>query len=176
MKKIIYRKRCFLRPMLTIFFFIFSYCFSIPVVFAESSCVLKMGWEPWKPYQYIDENKQLTGLDIDLIRAIVKNMGCEVQLEKTPWRRQLFEAEYGRMHLVASASMTEERKKWAYFSESYREHKRVLFVLKGTVNRYQFESLKDIIGTDFNLGVVRGVYQGEEFARLINSPQFKKQV
>ena len=45
-----------------------------PVVTAEeASRVLKGGWYPWDPYQYLlakQDVKRLTGLDIQLVRAV----------------------------------------------------------------------------------------------------------
>ena len=32
---------------------------------------LSMGWEDWQPYQYMDSNQVVTGLDIELMQAIL---------------------------------------------------------------------------------------------------------
>ena len=176
MQKRIHRKCRFQCFRLLLFFMIFSYCHVVSSVSAEPDCVLKMGWEPWKPYQYIDENMMLNGLDIEIIEAVVNNIGCRLEKKKVPWKRLLIEAETGRIDLVAGASMTEDRKKWAYFSQPYREETRVLFVLKGTSGIYKFNSLSDIIGTRFELGVNRGAYNGEMFERLMENPEFSEHV
>ena len=160
---------------LTLFLGIAAWWFAVPNIFAESSCLLRMGWEQWKPYQYIDENNQLTGVDIELVGAIVTNMGCDIEFVELPWKRHLVEVEKGKTDIAAGASMTAERQEWAYFTQAYREETRVLFVLKGTSETYQLNSLADIIGT-FRLGVNSGAYNGEEFAQLIEQAEFKKHV
>ena len=52
------------------------------------------GWEPWEPYQY-QQGDQITGLDIDLVRAVVTNMGCEIAFKEMRWTRLLSEVEKG---------------------------------------------------------------------------------
>ena len=39
----------------------------------EAPCVLKMGWDPWEPYQYEIADGQVFGLDVDLLTAVVRN-------------------------------------------------------------------------------------------------------
>jgi len=176
MKKTINFKHRFTLLIFTIFLFLFSYWIFTPLFSAEPTCTLKMGWEPWKPYQYIDENKHLTGLDIELIGEVVKNMKCEIKFIERPWTRLILEAETGEMDLVAGASMVENRKKWAHFSDAYRHETRVLFVRKGESEKFKFKSLQDIIGTKFQFGVTRGAYNGKEYDRLIKNPEFKKHI
>jgi polar amino acid transport system substrate-binding protein len=66
-----------------LFFLLAGSSFS-QAVHAASSCILKVGWEPWEPFQYLDSSNHLTGLDVDMIRAIVQNMGCEPRFSRGP--------------------------------------------------------------------------------------------
>mgnify|MGYP000229219900 CR=1 FL=1 len=155
---------------------LYIFCFYTQASFAEPSCELKMGWEPWEPYQFLNKDKQLTGLDIELIGAVVKEMGCKIQFKQKPWKRLLVEAKNGSMDIVAGASKTEERQKWAYFTDIYREETRVLFTLNGTSKQYPFKLLKDFIGTGFIIGVNRGAFNGDEFDQLMQKKDFKKMI
>jgi len=139
-------------------------------------CKLNVGWDSWKPYQYINENNELKGFDIELITAVLNNMGCKLNLDQMPWKRLLREVKNGRIDIAAGVTITAERKQWGYFSKHYREETRVLFVLAESFEKYKLNSLKDIIDSDFQLGVNRGAHNGEYFETLMNDPKFRKHV
>ena len=145
---------------------------------AQNTKKLLIGWDPWEPYQYEDNNGNVTGLDIDLVSAILKNMNYFVSFtfEKMPWKRHLNEVEKGTVDIALGACKIAEREEYAYFSKPYRPESVVLYIRKEDINKYSFTNLSDIIGTSFNLGVTRGYYYGEDFDKLINNPDFIKQI
>lgn len=134
---------------------------------------LSMGWEAWEPYQYRNESGVVTGLDIELCQAIVKNAGLNLELKERPWARHLKEVEEGKIDLAAGASKTPERDKYANFSNSYRTESAVLFIRKSDVGKYKFKSLLDITGK-FQIGSERGYFYGKEFSSLYKKADFKK--
>jgi len=146
---------------------------SVNVAFSQE---LSLGWEDWQPYQYKDSNETVTGLDIELVQAIVKNIDHELTLVELPWKRHLNNVKQGRTDLAASASKTPEREEYAFFSDPYRTESAVMYVRKEDVDKYQFDSLKGIIGTDFRLAVTRGYYYGEEFEALKDDPEFMNRI
>lgn len=137
---------------------------------------LSLGWEDWQPYQYRDSNQVVTGLDIELMHAIFENIGHRLTLVELPWKRHLRNVELGLTDLAASASKTPEREKYAFFSDPYRSEAAVMYIRKEDIGKYQFQSLREIIDTDFTLAATRGYYYGEEFAQLMKDPEFKKHV
>ena len=137
---------------------------------------LSLGWEDWKPYQYQSSDGELTGLDIDLVKAVFENHGRSLKFVQLPWKRHLGNVESGRIDLAASASKTPEREEYAYFSDPYRSESAALFIRKADQGKFQFSSLRDIIGTEFSLAVVRGYYYGEEFSELMKNEDFRKHV
>ena len=68
--------------------------------------------------------------------------------------------------MAASASKTPEREEYALFSDPYRTESAVMYVRIEDAGKYNFDSLEDIIGTEFKLAVTRGYYYGEEFEEL----------
>jgi hypothetical protein len=59
--------------------------FSAGALAEESRTPLRCGWYPWDPYQYLAANqdfKRLTGLDVQLIRAVFGQMGYEVSFDE----------------------------------------------------------------------------------------------
>jgi len=133
--------------------------------------------DQWEPYQYRDSSGKLTGLDIELIEVIMKNAGCELKiLLNVPWKRHLINVEQGLIDLAPDASKTEEREKYAYFSDPYRSEIVALYVKKGDSNKYSINSLSDLVGKKFNIGILRGSYYGEEFNSLMKNAGFSKWV
>ena len=141
-----------------------------------SSEEISLGWEDWQPYQYKDESGTVTGLDIELVQTIFANINYQLRLIELPWKRHLESVKAGRIDLAASASKAPEREEYALFSAPYRTESAVMYIRKADVDKYTFDSLKDIIGTDFTLAVTRGYYYGEEFASLMKNPEFKKHI
>jgi len=135
-----------------------------------------IGWEPWMPYQFINEQRQLTGLDVELVKAIVQEMKSTFKYTKLPWLRQLAYVKQGTIDMVAGASKTPERQEYAFFSNFYRDESNVVFVLKGTAKKYPFKHLLDIKNTKFQLGITSGYHYGDAFAELLKDPEFKKHI
>ncbi|MGH1353169.1 MAG: substrate-binding periplasmic protein [Methyloligellaceae bacterium] len=158
---------------ISLFFLCWLVFVSQPFAMADS---LSLGWEDWKPYQYESPDGDLTGLDIDLVKAVFENQGKTLKFVQLPWKRHLGNVEAGLIDLAASASRTPEREQYAYFSDPYRSESAALFIRKADQNKYQFSSLDDIIGTNFSLAVVRGYYYGEKFSQLMKNADFRKHV
>jgi len=135
-----------------------------------------MGWEPWFPYQFENDNNQLTGLDVDLMVAIVKQMGYELIVKKLAWKHQLRSIDLGNLDFSPGASKTPEREKFAYFSSPYRTESVKMFIKKGVAKEYPFKKLSDLVGTKFKLGVTRDYYYGEDFKILNDDKEFQKRL
>ena len=144
--------------------------------FAASPCAVALGWESWPPFQYRDDTDQITGVDIDLIQAIFANMGCALTFSERPWKRQIIEAQEGRIDMLVAAPFDEEWTTWGYFSAPYRTGTNVLLVLKGTSIKYPFTSFEEMLNYDFTLGIVRGTTHGEQFQHAMTSPEFQARV
>ena len=133
-----------------------------------------LGYDDWRPYQF-KEGGKVTGLDVDLLSAILKSTGCPFKLKAIGWKAHLRELKKGRVHLAPGASMTDDRKKFAFFSDSYRTESVVMFVKKSNLNTFKPSSLKDLSNIKkFKLGVVRGNFNGDEFEKLKKEKAFKK--
>lgn len=140
-------------------------------VFAEK---LSIGWEPWAPYQYVDESGKLTGLDIDLLTAILDGANFEYDLVKRPWKRMLAEVKSGSIHIAPGASKTPEREEYAHFSLPYRNEQVVLLVSMDNKSKYAgLSSLKDFADKGFSIGVVREYYYGEDYTEMSKSDAYK---
>ena len=143
---------------------------------STTECELVMGWEPWEPYQYLDNNNQLVGFDIDLITTITSGMGCTLKFKELVWARGLVEIESGIIDMLAHADYTDERNTWVHYSKPYRDSSQVLYVKKGDAKKFPVSSLKEALSSGFRLGVGRGVYAGEELEQCLANSKYKKHV
>ena len=85
---------------------------------ADADCRLRVGWEPYAIYTYADESGKVSGADIDLMREIGRELGCEITFKEAPWTRVLLEVENGTIDVSTSTSRTPEREKFAWFSNN----------------------------------------------------------
>ena len=74
----------------------------------------------WPPMEYVDENKNIVGFDIDLVNEIAKAGGFEVEFKNTAWDGIFAGLATGNYQVIASSvTITEERKATMDFSEPY---------------------------------------------------------
>jgi len=138
---------------------------------AGEACELRVGWEPYAPYTYADDAGEVTGADIELIRALAAEVGCTLEFAELPWARILREVEHGTLDVSTSTSWTPERTEWAWFSEPYRETEMAIYVRRGEVERFDLESLADVAEQEFRLGVITDYYYGDEYQALTADPR-----
>ncbi|HXV83744.1 MAG TPA: transporter substrate-binding domain-containing protein [Candidatus Binatia bacterium] len=148
------------------------------IVFAQDAKkVLKCGWYPWDPYQYLfvrQDVKRLTGLDVQLVRAVFAQMGYEVTYEEVSWKQHQLDVQNGVRDIAAGAFKNPERAEYAYFSVPYRKETDVLYIRKGEASRYPFRDVRELLQRfqekSFRLGVINGFYYGPDIMQFINDP------
>lgn len=138
----------------------------------KSGCSLRVAWEPYDPFTFVDRDGVLTGADIEVIKVVAEEIGCALSFRGMPWRRILLEIEKGAMDVASSASWTEERDRWAWFSAPYRRPEVALYVRKGEVRNRHLTSLADIPRLGFRLGLIEGYFLGQDVESLIADPAF----
>jgi polar amino acid transport system substrate-binding protein len=146
----------------------FSFCIILPVQSHEFS----VGWELWYPYQFHNENRQLTGIDIEAFNLIAKKAELSVSYVEIPWQRHLMYIKSGMVDIAFGASYTVEREQTAYFSIPYRKELVNLFVKKGRVQSIQLSQLSDLIDSKYLIGVENGYFYGKEYEKLKANPSF----
>jgi polar amino acid transport system substrate-binding protein len=74
----------------------------------------------WPPMEYVDENKEIVGYDIDLMNAVAESAGIEIEFKNVAWDgifAGLAAGEYDA--IISSVTITEERQEKYDFSEPY---------------------------------------------------------
>lgn len=133
---------------------------------SKPNCQLNMGWDPWEPYQYLTPENEVKGLEIELVSAMAKEAGCDLKFVQKNWMNLLNGIRNGSIDLLGGASKTKAREKFARFSEEYRNESFVLYVRKGEAGNFQGQSLKDLLASNFKLGVTEDYIYGDEVSAL----------
>ncbi len=162
------------RSLIT-FFFIPFLLFILFVNQAKAE-TLAIGWEVWYPFQYRNQQQELVGLDLDIVKAILKEAKFDAAYTELPWQRNLNYVKSGEIDVAMGASITEERRAYSYFSEDYRKEKIVLVVRKGTKKQIQLTSLSSLQSSKYLIGVETGYYYGERYQALIKNQAFKQHI
>jgi polar amino acid transport system substrate-binding protein len=74
----------------------------------------------WPPMEYVNEDKEIVGFDIDLMNAIAERGGFEVEFQNVAWDgifAGLAAGEYDA--IISSVTITEERQEQYDFSDPY---------------------------------------------------------
>lgn len=106
--------------------------------------VLKVGTNPdFAPFEYLDEKGEMTGFDIELAKALGKEMGKEMQLVNMAFDGLIPALKTGNLDMALSGmTITEERKKSIAFSDPYYQSGLVLVVRKDNDSIHGVEDLK----------------------------------
>lgn len=136
------------------------------------------GWYWWEPYQYtktFPSGARLTGMDIELVQALSKNLGIDINYKQISWADHQQALGTGEMDMGTGATFTDERAEYAYFSVPYRFEENSLFVKVHSDKAIKFDTisefLKQVRMQNFILGVTRGfIYADPQINVFINDP------
>lgn len=126
--------------------------------------VLKMGAETtFPPFEFQDEKtKEYAGFDIDLMKAIGKQMGYDVQVSSLGFDALIPALDAGQIDVIASAmSITEERAKKVNFSKPYYQSGLSIVVKKDNA---AIQGFKDLVGK--RIAVQIGTTGSEEAKKI----------
>lgn len=125
--------------------------------------VLRSGWSLWDPYQFVEmrsDGKVLTGLDVELTRAIARAAGFAVKHSYRPWDRLIAEIRSGEADIASGATWSAERAEFGHFSRPYRQEIDVLYLPRGEAVRHAFRDVPGMLRTfretGFRLGLISG--------------------
>lgn len=114
-------------------------------------------WSEFEPYSYI-KNNQLVGIDIDLSRKIFESIGAEVKFDKINWSKSLELIKEEDLDFLISATHTQQREKYAFFSLPYRHESLSIILLKNPRIIINFRTPQGLITSirnkNFRIGTV----------------------
>ena len=97
----------------------------------------------WPPMEYIDENKEIVGFDIDLLNMAAEEAGFEVEYRNTAWDGIFAGLANGNYDaVISSVTITDKRKETMDFSIPYINAGQVLIVQNSTTGVNTLEDLE----------------------------------
>jgi len=134
---------------------------------AAQAKVLKVGSDTaFAPFEFQDEKtKEYVGFDMDLIKAIGKQMGAEVQIQSMNFDGLIPALEAGNIDMVISAmTITDERAQKVNFSKPYYKSGLTMVVKNSNDS---IKSFKDLEGK--NIAVQIGTTGADEAKKIKNA-------
>ncbi len=108
--------------------------FMSSLAFAEKNLVIAVNAN-WPPMQMKDSKGNISGYEVDLLKAIAAEAGFKVKMVNVSWRDIFNDLKAGKYDAVmASVSMTDARKEKFDFSEPYFTAEQILLVPKSKAN------------------------------------------
>jgi len=116
----------------------------------------------WIPFEYVDDQSNIVGFDIDLMNAIAAEAGIEIEFQNVEWGALLAGMAAGTYDAaISSITITEERAKSMLFSDPYYVAGQMIVVEKDNTTITGANSLKGkTIGAQ--LGTTGDTYAKEE--------------
>lgn len=116
----------------------------------------------WPPMEFINEDQEIVGFDIDLINAVAEAGGFEVVIQNTAWDgifAGLANGDYDAV--ISSVTITEERDRTMDFSMPYINAGQVLIVRQDAPASW--ETLEDLAGESVGaqIGTTGAIAVGE---------------
>ena len=133
-----------------------------------NDCVFSLGFDVWEPYQYVDIGGQVIGLDVELISAVVEDMGCDIEFQQDTWIAALDKIKNAEVDMLLGASKTEAREEYAHFSAPYRQEEFSLYIRKDDEKHAGYQNLDSFIENGSKIGIVDGYFYGPQVSMLLD--------
>ena len=124
---------------------------------------------PYEPMEYIDENGDIVGFDIDVAREIATALGVELEIKDMAFDDLLDAVEAGSVDIsIAAITITLERSEQVLFSNAYLNAGQIIIVNETNNDINSEEDLENKI-----VGVQDGTTSEEEALKYTNSSLVK---
>lgn len=127
------------------------------------STILRVGADPFPPYQYYDESGVVRGIDSDTVTAAFEEAGYKIEIELMDWSDVQKKFDNGELHAIFQVQPDPERLAKYCFSDLLRNAATEVVSSKAglSLNAYQ-----DIPVQNLTLGVLQGYTNGPEIDAL----------
>lgn len=131
----------------------------------HESIVFKVaGDNNFPPYEYVDENKNYVGFNVDIMRAIALSTGVEVYFYPMTWNDVGGILLNGEVDIIQGMKYTKERDRYYDYSEEYLENSQSIFV---NADNKIIDEFKDLSGK--RIALQRGDVAEDTLNKLNNT-------
>ncbi len=127
----------------------------------------------WPPNYYQDASGDWTGLDVEIMKAIMKTAGLKFQFVNEPWVRGLKNLEHGETHMMMNMSKTDERSAYINWIGPVRATSGMGLIVKKENVSLPIKTLDDLVAVAKDkgkkYGFLRGAFYSQEFNDRINN-------
>ena len=134
----------------------------------SDDCTFSLGFDVWEPYQYLDVGGNVGGLDVEVISAVVKEMGCDITYQRGTWLSALEKLRNGEVDMLLGASKTLAREEFALFSDAYRMEEFSLYIRKDDESHRAYQTIDSFVEKGSRIGIVDGYYYGPTISMLLD--------
>lgn len=128
--------------------------------------LVRIGADPFPPYQYYDEKGEIIGADFEIIKEAFKLTGNKIIVELQPWIDTIKKIENGVFDAIFQVQPTQERRKQYIFSDLLRNAKTCLF---SRINdKIIDKSFSGINNEGIPIGMLKGYSYGEPIDSIKN--------
>lgn len=146
---------------------------SMPSAVAQS-CLLRLALDtPFPPHIILDDAAP-HGLNVRMLQALATEVGCELQVVKSPWARALKLMRQGQIDVISQLSYNAERGKDLYFIGPH--HQERMWLIADPTTQPALQQLADLRHwpAPWLLAMLNGGYFGEQFRQLQTDVNFKR--
>lgn len=127
----------------------------------KSSNKIVVATSPYPPFIiYNEEDKSLSGVDIEIIKEIYKRINIEVEFKITTWDTSLKMVKEGLSDILPTISYNRERESFLDFTKAYRDSTKYIFLSRKDSN-VKINNFDDLY--KYKIGVIKGYLYSEKF-------------
>ncbi|WP_202980230.1 substrate-binding periplasmic protein [Marinobacter fonticola] len=121
------------------------------------------------PFEYLDENAQLTGFHVEIVRAVAERLGWRVIFRRYPWKRAMRALEEAEVDAVTYMAYSYERSQFAVFLPDNLLHisDTLLYIRTSRAEEIQYQPPLDRMVRQWRTAVPNGYYMSDSISGLL---------
>ena len=124
----------------------------------------------YPPFNYVDDNNESAGFEVEMVKEIAKRAGVEVEFQALPWDGIFGQMDSGKIDTVMCCIFPNEERQEKYnFSSEYIYDENCFITLEGNGSKYQ--TYEDLAGA--KVGVAAGGNSYDVLAKLQEEVDFE---
>lgn len=123
------------------------------------------------PFEYIDEQAQLTGFHVEVMRTVSARLGWQLQFRRTPWKRTIRALESGEIQAATFVAKSAEREEFALFLPDNLLHVSgtTLYIKRARAGEIIYQPPLEQMTRRWRTAMPNGYYMSDEVLALIES-------